>query len=156
LKYKHLDFILINGMRRTSSERLPSWAPGWLYWRITSQAYGLAEVNTKVAKMRFCLGNSIGRNVPLGEGKVLRVQGITIGKIVAMNSTTKPMDVFSLSSSQSTSSALLSHPVFAVITTVVKYVRTVPHRTGHFECHNGTKPRRRYVQYGSIRTIEID
>jgi hypothetical protein len=68
-----------------------------------------AELTTKRAKTRCYLGDSTGRNVPLGEGKVLRVQGIPIGKIVAMASTTNPMDVFSLSPSQSASSAPLSH-----------------------------------------------
>jgi hypothetical protein len=34
-------------------------------------------------------------------------------------------------------------------------VRTNGTAPGHFECHNGTKPRRRYVQYRNICTIEI-
>jgi hypothetical protein len=46
-------------------------------------------------------------------------------------------------------------PVVAVITTVIKYVRTVMHQIGHFSRHNSTRLRRRYVQYRSICTIQI-
>jgi hypothetical protein len=46
-------------------------------------------------------------------------------------------------------------PVFAVITTVVKYVRTVLHQTGHFVRHNSTKLRCQYVRYRSTCTIQI-
>jgi hypothetical protein len=45
--------------------------------------------------------------------------------------------------------------VFAAITTVVKYVRTVLHQTGHFARHNSTKLRCRYVRYCSICTIQM-
>jgi hypothetical protein len=52
-------------------------------------------------------------------------------------------------------SGMPSHTVFAVITTVVKYVRTVLHQTGHFARPNSTKPRCRYVRYRSKCTIQI-
>jgi hypothetical protein len=45
--------------------------------------------------------------------------------------------------------------VFAVITTVVKYVRTVLHQTGHFARPNSSKLRCRYVRYSSMCTIQI-
>jgi hypothetical protein len=45
--------------------------------------------------------------------------------------------------------------VFAVITTVVKYVRTVLHQTGHFARPSSTKLRCRYVRYLSMCTIQI-
>jgi hypothetical protein len=45
--------------------------------------------------------------------------------------------------------------VFAVITTVVKYVRTVLHQTGHFARHNSTQLRCRYVRYRSMCTIQM-
>jgi hypothetical protein len=46
-------------------------------------------------------------------------------------------------------------PVFAVITTVVKYVRTVLHQTGHFARHDSTKLRCQYVRYRSTCTIQM-
>jgi hypothetical protein len=46
--------------------------------------------------------------------------------------------------------------VFAVITTFVKYVRTVLHQTGHFARYNSTKLRCRYVRYRSKCTIQND
>jgi hypothetical protein len=46
-------------------------------------------------------------------------------------------------------------PVFAVITTVVKYVRTVLHQTDHFARHNSTKLRCQCVRYRSTCTIQI-
>jgi hypothetical protein len=49
----------------------------------------------------------------------------------------------------------LSCTVFAVITTVVKYVRTVLHQTGHFARHNSIKLRCWYVRYCSMCTIQI-
>jgi hypothetical protein len=45
--------------------------------------------------------------------------------------------------------------VFAVITTVVKYVRTILHQTGHFVRHNSTKLRCRYVRYCHMCTIQM-
>jgi hypothetical protein len=45
--------------------------------------------------------------------------------------------------------------VFAVITTVVKYVRTVLHQTGHFARYNSTQLRCRYVRYRSRCTIQM-
>jgi hypothetical protein len=46
--------------------------------------------------------------------------------------------------------------VFAVITTFVKYVRTVLHQTGHFARYNSTKLRCQYVRYRSKCTIQND
>jgi hypothetical protein len=46
-------------------------------------------------------------------------------------------------------------PVFAVITTVVKYVRTVLHQTGHFARHNSTKLRCQYARYCNKCTIQM-
>jgi hypothetical protein len=45
--------------------------------------------------------------------------------------------------------------VFAVITTVVKYVRTVLHQTGHFARHNSTKLRCQYARYCNKCTIQM-
>jgi hypothetical protein len=50
--------------------------------------------------------------------------------------------------------AMQMKTVFAIITTVVKYVRIVQHQTGHFECHNSTKMECRYVRYRSICAID--
>jgi hypothetical protein len=48
----------------------------------------------------------------------------------------------------------VSYPVFAGFTTVVKYIRTVPHQTGHFARHNSTKLRCRYLRFRSMCTIQ--
>jgi hypothetical protein len=49
----------------------------------------------------------------------------------------------------------MGETVFAVITTVVKYVRTVLHQTGHFARLSSTRLRCRYVRYRSMCTIQI-
>lgn len=110
-KHKWLDFILINGMdrvNRTSLESLPSWAPDWLSGNLPSQAYRLADEARKRDIPRGCLGDTINRNISLGEGKVLRVQGIPIGRVATMTSTTNPSGRCSLYPNQPIHSVPLS------------------------------------------------
>ena len=94
-KHKWLDFILINGMdrvNRTGVESLPSWAPDWLSGNLPPQAYELADENRKREKPRICLGDSIDRNLSLGQDKILRVQGTLMGRVATITSTTNPSD----------------------------------------------------------------
>ncbi len=98
-KHKWLDFILINGMdrvKRTGLEGLPSWAPDWLSGNLPPQAYTLAVETRERDLPRICLGDTINRNMSLGQGKILRVQGTPIGRVATMTSTTNPLDVSSL------------------------------------------------------------
>ncbi len=102
-KHKWLDFILINGMdrvKRTGLEGLPSWAPDWLSGNLPPEAYRLAGEARQRARPRICLGDTINRNISLGQGKILRVQGTPIGRVATMTSTTNPLDVSSLYSRQ--------------------------------------------------------
>lgn len=96
-KHKRLDFILIDGVNPTKST-LPSWAPDWLSVKTPLQVDGLANVT---AKGCFCLGDSIDPKLPLGGGKVLRVQGITIGRIARTTSATGSETLALASPSQS-------------------------------------------------------
>ena len=99
-KHKWLDFILINGMDRVDRPRLeslPSWAPDWVSGNLPPQAYGLADERRKRDKPRTCLGDTIDRRFSLGQGKILRVQGTSMGRVATMTSTTNPShDVSSL------------------------------------------------------------
>ena len=98
-KHKWLDFILINGMdrvKRTGLEGLPSWAPDWLSENLPPQAYTLAVEARERDLPRICLGDTINRNISLGQGKFLRVQGTPIGRVATMTSTTNPLNASSL------------------------------------------------------------
>ena len=94
-KHKCLDLILINGMDRVNRpglERLPSWAPDWLSGNLPPRAYRLADESWKRDRPRSCLGDTIDRNYSLGQGTTLRVQGIFIGRVATMTTTTNPSD----------------------------------------------------------------
>ena len=94
-KHKSLDFILIrpkDRVIRQSLQRLPSWAPDWLSGNLPSQAYELGDEDRRRDRRRFFFGDTIDRNYSLGQGKILRVQGIFIGRVATMTSTTNPSD----------------------------------------------------------------
>lgn len=91
-RHKHLDFICINSMSRTSSKALPSWAPDWLGPTMAPYAYDLASGITESRGTLFCMGSSINRNALLGAGTILRVQCYGIGTIVTMTSSTNLAD----------------------------------------------------------------
>ena len=94
-KYKSLNFILINGIDRAirpGLQRLPFWAPNWLSGNLPPRAYRLAVENRKRDRPRVCFSDTIDRNYSLGQGKILRVQGIYIGRVVTMTSITNPSD----------------------------------------------------------------
>lgn len=142
-KHIYLDFILVNRINRTGTEVFPSWAPIWLSRSPPSQTYDLTE---KRAEPRFCLGDSRDRNLPLGDGKVLRVQGISISRIVTMSSTTNPVGVASLYPSQSTSSVSFSDsptPIYytsyqvltALLSCLTLHPQSQRHQHVYFEDH---------------------
>ena len=97
-KYKNFDSILIN---KTDSQVLPSWPPVPPSRRLPSLGYGLDELTTRRPNTRFCLGDSIGENLLIGDGKVLRLQGIAIGRILTMTSSTNPKAISSFFPTQS-------------------------------------------------------
>lgn len=96
-KYKYLDFILINKTKPTGSDLLPSWAPNWMSEFLPFQAYDLVDGTVERAKTRFTgfylTRNSLGHSISSGSGKVLRTRGIATCQIVAITSTTNPMEV---------------------------------------------------------------
>ena len=70
-KYKHLNFLWIEGINRTNLDILPSWAPDWLSKTVPSEAYDLAKSDPTDPLPRFYLGDSINRGFSLGDGQVL-------------------------------------------------------------------------------------
>ena len=93
---RRLDIILCNERNQKDSRQLPSWCLDWLSAHLTSRTYDLANGTPwcpEEAKRLFCLGDSIGRNISLGDGRVLRVQGVAVGKIVTMTSATNSVEV---------------------------------------------------------------
>ena len=113
-KQGYLDFILIQGRdqkNRTSSKVLPSWVPNWLDRDLPSKAFDLAETSAGSTESRFCLGDSISRDMSLGHGKTLPVQGVAVGKILAMTTSTDSMVTAHHRGTQS-SNSLLPDPPF--------------------------------------------
>lgn len=108
-KQRYLDFILIQGRdqkTRTSSNVLPSWVPNWLDRNLPSQAFDLAETSARSTESRFCLCDSINRDLSLGNGNTLSVQGIAVGKILAMTTPTDSMVTSTHRGSQPSNSVL--------------------------------------------------
>ena len=90
---RRLDIILCNEMNQKDSDQLPSWSPDWLSVDLASRTYDRAKRTREKAKTPFCLGDSIGRNISLGDGRVLRVRGVAVGKIVTMTSATNSVEL---------------------------------------------------------------
>ena len=90
---RRLDIILCNDMNQKDSGQLPSWSPDWLSVHLASRTYDPAKRTPEKAKTLFCLGDSIGRTISLGDGRVLRVQGVAVGKIVTMTSATNSVEL---------------------------------------------------------------
>ena len=79
-------------VNRPGLQRLPSWSPDWLSANLPPRAYRLADESRERDRPKFCFGDTIDRNYSLGQGEILRVQGILIGRVATMTSTTNPSD----------------------------------------------------------------
>ena len=93
---RRLDIISCNEMNQKDSNQLPSWSPDWLSVHLASRTYELAKRTPwypEEAKRPFCLSDSIGRSISLGDGRVLRVRGVAVGSIVTMTSATNSVGV---------------------------------------------------------------
>ena len=121
-KYERLDFILAKEVNPTGLRTLPSWAPDWLSAEKPSEYYCLKN---KSAREWFQLGDWTGPKANLGDCKLLRTRGITIGTITSTTSTMDLAELSPMNPGRSTNSMSLGSPTPSYYTSTVEVLQAL-------------------------------